>query len=84
MIKDMAHTEKPSFLGDTRIIDCGENLEQLKKLPDKCIDLDPAPHSDGAFKEFWREFRDKLALIDCPESTQAYQPEVQPFRKQRK
>jgi hypothetical protein len=56
----MAHTS--SFVG-TRVIDCGENLEQLKK-PDKCIDvdyIDSASHSEGTFKQFWREYRDKLA-----------------------
>jgi DNA modification methylase len=24
---------------DTRVIYCGDNLDQLKKLPDGCIDL---------------------------------------------
>ena len=60
---------------DTRVIDCGANLEQLKKLPDKCIDLvylDPPCEADGTFKEFWKEFREKLAFEDCAESTQAY------------
>jgi hypothetical protein len=30
---------KPSPVIDTRVIHCGDNLEQLKKLPDGCIDL---------------------------------------------
>ena len=30
---------KPSALVDTRVIYCGDNLEQLKKLPDACVDL---------------------------------------------
>ena len=30
---------KPSALLDTRVIYCGDNLEQLKKFPDACIDL---------------------------------------------
>jgi len=30
---------KPSALMDTRVIYCGDNLEQLKKLPNACIDL---------------------------------------------
>ena len=34
----MAH-RKPSALVDTRVIYCGDNLEQLPKLPDACIDL---------------------------------------------
>ncbi len=31
--------QKPSALVDTRVIYCGDNLEQLKKLPDACVDL---------------------------------------------
>ncbi len=30
---------KPSALLDTRVVYCGDNLEQLKKLPDRCVDL---------------------------------------------
>jgi hypothetical protein len=30
---------KPSAFVDTRVIYCGDNLEQLKKLPDTCVDL---------------------------------------------
>jgi hypothetical protein len=30
---------KPSSLVDTRVIYCGDNLEQLKKLPDCCVDI---------------------------------------------
>ena len=29
---------KPSSLVDTRVIYCGDNLEQLKKLPAECVD----------------------------------------------
>ena len=32
-------TAKPSALLDTRVIYCGDNLEQLAKLPDACVDL---------------------------------------------
>jgi len=77
----MAHMEKLSLFEDTRVIDCGENLEQLKKLPDKCIDLvyiDPASHSDGTFKQFWRELKEKVAFKGSPESTQAYKDFMRP------
>ena len=30
---------RSSALVDTRVIYCGDNLEQLKKLPDACVDL---------------------------------------------
>ena len=71
----MVHTEMSSLFVDTRVIDCGENLEQLKKLPDQSIDLvyiDPLSDSDGTFKEFWKELKEKVAFKECPESTQAY------------
>ncbi len=71
----MTHTEKPSSLIDTRVIDCGDNLEQLKKLPDQCIDLvylDPPSDSNGTFKEFWKELKEKVAFKGCAESTQTY------------
>src|SRR5437016_3917905 len=31
--------ERPSSLVDTRVIYCGDNLEQLEKLPHGCVDL---------------------------------------------
>ena len=34
-----ATRQKPSALVDTRVICCGDNLEQLKKLPDASVDL---------------------------------------------
>ncbi len=30
---------KPSAVIDTRVIYCGDNLEQLRKLPDACVEL---------------------------------------------
>jgi DNA modification methylase len=69
----MEHTETPPPLIDTRVIDCGDNLEQLKKLPDKCIDLvyiDPSSDSTGTFKAFLNEWKKKLAFEDGSESTQ--------------
>ena len=30
---------RSSSLMDTRVIYCGDNLDQLKKLPDGCVDL---------------------------------------------
>ena len=34
-----AVTRRPSSLVDTRVIYCGDNLEQLKNLPEASIDL---------------------------------------------
>ena len=41
---DSGRLQKPSALLDTRVVYCGDNLEQLAKLPDACVDLIyPAP-----------------------------------------
>lgn len=48
---------KPSALLDTRIIYCGDNLEQLKKLPPACVDLiyiDPPFNSNRNYEVFIR------------------------------
>ena len=37
-------TCRPSFLLDTRVICCGDNLEQLAKLPDACNSSFRTPH----------------------------------------
>ena len=47
---------KPSALVDTRVIYCGDNLEQLKKFPDGCADLiyiDPPFNSNRNYEVFW-------------------------------
>ena len=54
--------KRPSSLIDTRIIYCGDNLEQLKKLPDACIDLiyiDPPFNSNRNYEVFWGETRER-------------------------
>lgn len=37
--KKVATSGKPSSLVDTRVVYCGDNLDQLRKLPDACVDL---------------------------------------------
>ena len=69
------HKGRPSALVDTRVIYCGDNLEQLKKLPDACIDLiyiDPPFNSNRNYEVFWGETREKRAFDDRHASTQAY------------
>ena len=66
---------KPSALVDTRVIYCGDNLEQLKKLPDACVDLiyiDPPFNSNRNYEVFWGETKEMRAFEDRHESTQAY------------
>ena len=72
--KPRAHS-KPSSLLDTRVIYCGDNLEQLRTLPDHCIDLiyiDPPFNSNRNYEVFWGETKEKRAFDDRHASTQAY------------
>jgi DNA modification methylase len=66
---------KPSALLDTRVVYCGDNLEQLQKLPDHCVDLiyiDPPFNSNRNYEVFWGETKEKRAFEDRHESTKAY------------
>jgi DNA modification methylase len=66
---------KPSALLDTRVVYCGDNLEQLKKLPAASIDLiyiDPPFNSNRNYEVFWGEMKEKRAFEDRHESTRAY------------
>jgi len=66
---------KPSAILDTRVIYCGDNLEQLKKLPENCVDLiyiDPPFNSNRNYEVFWGETKEKRAFKDRHASTQAY------------
>ena len=66
---------RPSALLDTRVIYCGDNLEQLQKLPDHCVDLiyiDPPFNSNRNYEVFWGETKEKRAFEDRHENTKAY------------
>src|ERR1035437_7615010 len=70
-----APRQKPSALVDTRVIYCGDNLDQLKKLPDACIDLiyiAPPFNSNRNYEIFWPETSEKRRFDDRHESTKAY------------
>ena len=67
--------QKPSALLDTRVVYCGDNLEQLAKLPDACVDLiyiDPPFNSNRNYEVFWGETKEKRAFEDRHENTKAY------------
>src|SRR5271170_3472426 len=67
--------QRPSALVDTRVIYCGDNLEQLAKLPDAYVDLiyiDPPFNSNRNYEVFWGETKEKRAFEDRHESTRAY------------
>jgi DNA modification methylase len=66
---------KPSAIVDTRVVYCGDCLEQLRKLPSGCIDLiyiDPPFNSNQDYEIFWGEMREKRSFEDRHASTQAY------------
>jgi hypothetical protein len=66
---------KPSSLLDTRVIYCGDNLEQLAKLPPQSVDLiyiDPPFNSNRNYEVFWGETKEKRSFEDRHESTKAY------------
>ncbi len=66
---------KPSVVVDTRVIYCGDNLDQLKKFPDECVDLiyiDPPFNSNRNYEVFWGETKEKRSFEDRHASTQAY------------
>jgi len=72
-LEDLA--TRPSSLIDTRIVYCGDCLEQLHKLPDGCIDLiyiDPPFNSNRDFELLWSETGEMRAFEDHHESTAAY------------
>jgi site-specific DNA-methyltransferase (adenine-specific) len=66
---------RPSSLLDTRAIFCGDCLDQLRLLPDNCIDLcyiDPPFNSNRNYEVFWGETKEKRSFEDRHASTQAY------------
>lgn len=66
---------KPAALIDTRLVYCGDNLEQLRKLPNGCIDLiyiDPPFNSNRNYEVFWGETKETRSFDDRHASTEAY------------
>ena len=66
---------RPSALLDTRVVYCGDCLEQLRNLPDACVDLvyiDPPFNSNRNYEVFWGETKEKRAFEDRHASTAAY------------
>ena len=57
------------------MIYCGDNLEQLAKLPPACVDLvyiDPPFNSNRNYEVFWGETKEKRAFEDRHASTNEY------------
>ncbi len=82
-----ARAGRPSSLLDTRIIHCGDCLDQLAKLPDGCVDLiyiDPPFNSNRNYEVFWGELKEKRVLEDRRANTQAdIRPHCVEFRRTR-
>ena len=67
---------EPSSLLDTRVVYCGDNLEQLAKLSGRCVGLicinvytDPPFNSNRNYEVFWGETKEKRAFEKRHEST---------------
>ena len=76
---------RPSSLLDTRVVYCGDCLDQLASLPDACVDLiyiDPPFNSNRNYEVFWGETKEKRAFEDRHASTQAYINPMRPRRVQ--
>ncbi len=72
---------KSSALVDTRVVWCGDCLEQLRRLPDACVDLvyiDPPFNSNRNYEVFWGETKEKRAFEDRHASTAAYLDYMRP------
>ncbi len=57
----------PSALIETRVMYCGDNLDQLRKLPPGRIDLiyiDPLFNSNRNYEVFWGETKEKRTFAD--------------------
>ena len=57
---------RPSSLLDTRVVYCGDNLEQLAKLPDACVDLiyiDPHFNSNLNYEDSWGATKEKSRCV---------------------
>ncbi len=51
---------RPSALLDTRVIYCGDCLDQLRKVPNACVDLtyiDPPFNCNRNYEVFWVKYR---------------------------
>jgi DNA modification methylase len=68
-------TRRPSSTVDTRIVYCGDCLDQLKELPSESVDLiyiDPPFNSNRNYEVFWGEAKEKRRFEDRHESTATY------------
>jgi 16S rRNA G966 N2-methylase RsmD len=82
-----ASAGRPSALVDTRVIYCGDNLEQLKKLPENCVDLiyiDPPFNSNRNYEVFWGETKEKRSFDDRHAYIEFMRPRCEELHRQKK
>jgi DNA modification methylase len=75
MAKAKAPKKPASPSVPTQLIYCGDNLDQLPKLPAGSVDLiyiDPPFNSNRNYEVLWGETQEKRAFEDRHESTKAY------------
>jgi hypothetical protein len=60
--KSAAAAGRPSALLDTRVIYCGDNLEQLAKLPDGCVDLIYIDPPESSNRNYNCELRSRVVF----------------------
>ncbi|MGD0536617.1 MAG: hypothetical protein ABSC03_03105 [Verrucomicrobiota bacterium] len=56
---------RPSALVDAPVVHCGDNLEQLRKLPGQCVDLiyiDTPFNSNRNYAVFWGKTKENRAF----------------------
>ena len=74
-------SDAPLSLIGAQTIYCGDNIDQLPKLPDECVDLvyiDPPFNSNRNYEVFWGETRETRAFEDRHGSVEAYIDFMQP------
>ena len=69
-------SSRPLFSSlDTQVIYCGDNLDKLKEMPDRFVDLiyiDPPFNSNRSYEIFWPEGNQTRSFEDRHASTEAY------------
>jgi hypothetical protein len=74
-------THRFSVLVRTRVIYCGNNLDQLHRLPDTSVEficIDPPFNSNRDYEVFWGEAKEERVFEDRYASTQAFLDYVHP------
>lgn len=69
----------PSAVIDTRVIYCGDNFDQLRKLPEGCVVyIDPPFNSNGNYEVVLGETKEKRSFEPRHESTNAWLKYMRP------